>query len=50
MAYQIATSETGSLYVVLTMNGGKTIARVVHKCDDVADAAKLLRDLSGWRF
>ena len=51
MTYQIATHEiTGALYVVLTMNGGKTIARIVHKCDDRADADQLLRDLAGWRF
>lgn len=49
MSYQIATSETGALYVVLAMNGGKAI-RVVRKCDSRADAAQLLRDLSGWRF
>lgn len=48
MAYQIATSETGALYVVLASAG--RIIRVVRKCDDRADAAKLLRDLSGWRL
>lgn len=50
MAYQIATSETGT-YVVLT-SGSKIvrIVRIVRKCEDQADAAQLLRDLSGWKF
>ena len=48
MTYQIATTETGSLYVVLTIAG--KVARVIRKCDDRADAAQLLRDLSGWRL
>lgn len=47
MAYQIATSETGT-FVVLT--SGTKIIRIVCKCDDRADADKLLRDLAGWRF
>lgn len=48
MSYQIATNETGNLYVVLTV--GTKIARIVRKCNDHADAAQLLRDLSGWRL
>ncbi len=50
MAYQIATTDTGKIFVVLTMNGGKTIAGIVRSCEDRADAEKLLRDLSGWAF
>ena len=48
MAYQLATSKSGKLYVVLAM--GKRIVRVVRQCDDRADADRLLRDLSDWRF
>lgn len=48
MTYQIATNEVGSIYVVLASEG--RIVRIVRKCDDRADAAQLLRDLSGWRL
>jgi hypothetical protein len=48
MTYQIATTETGALYVVLTVAG--KITRIVRKCDDRADAAQLLSDLAGWRL
>lgn len=48
MSYQIATSETGALYIVLTV--GSKIVRVCRKCEDRADANQLLRDLSGWRL
>ena len=48
MAYQIATTEIGAVYVVLTVAG--KVARIIRKCDDRADAAQLLRDLAGWRF
>lgn len=47
MTYQIATSEAGT-FVVLT--SGSKIIRIIRKCDDRADAAQLLRDLSGWRL
>lgn len=48
MAYQTATNEAGTLFVVLVSDG--RIVRVVRKCEDNADAAKLLRDLAGWRL
>lgn len=48
MTYQIATNEAGALYVVLASAG--RIIRIIRKCDDRADAAKTLRDLSGWRL
>jgi hypothetical protein len=48
MTYQTATNETGDLFVVLA--SGSKIVRVVRKCEDKADAAQLLRDLSGWRL
>ena len=48
MAYQIATTETGALYVVLA--SADRIIRIVRKCDNRADAAQLLHDLSGWRL
>lgn len=48
MTYQVATSEAGNLFVVLVVAG--RIVRVVRKCEDKADAAQLLLDLSGWRF
>lgn len=48
MTYQIATSETGKLFVVLVADG--RIVRVLRKCEDRADAAQLLRDLSEWKL
>lgn len=48
MTYQIATNETGALYVVLASAG--RVIRIVRKCDDRADASQLLRDLAGWRL
>jgi hypothetical protein len=48
MTYQIATSETGKLFVVVVAEG--KIVRICRECDDRADAAQLLRDLAGWRF
>jgi hypothetical protein len=48
MSYQIATSEAGNLYVVVVAEG--KIVRICRECEDRADAAQLLRDLSGWRF
>lgn len=47
MAYRIATSDTG-IYVVLAQ--GMKIVKVVRKCDDRADAEKLLNDLRNWRL
>ena len=48
MTYQTATNEAGALYVVLASAG--RIVRVIRKCEDRADAAKLIRDLAGWRL
>jgi hypothetical protein len=48
MSYQIATSETGKLFVVLVADG--RIVRILRECDDRADVAQLLRDLSGWNL
>jgi hypothetical protein len=48
MAYQIATNETGKIFVVVVADG--QIVRVCRECDDRADADQLLRDLAGWRF
>jgi hypothetical protein len=50
MSYQIATSPTGTVFVVLTMNGGKNIIRVVDSFASLSDAERLLRDLAGWKF
>jgi DNA-binding protein YbaB len=49
MAYQIK-SEAGQHQVVVTMNGGKTVVRVVDSSASLSDAERLLRDLAGWRF
>lgn len=48
MTYQIATSETGKLFVVVVAEG--KIVRICRECDDRADANQLLRDLAGWKF
>jgi hypothetical protein len=48
MAYQIATSESGKLFVVLVVGG--LIVRICRECDDRADADQLLLDLAGWVF
>jgi Mg-chelatase subunit ChlD len=48
MAYQIVTNQSGRIFVVVMSDG--RIARVVRQCGDQAEAAQLLRDLSGWRF
>lgn len=48
MTYQLATSETGKLFVVVVADG--QIVRICRECLDRADADQLLRDLSGWRF
>ncbi len=49
MAYQIRTN--GSQHeVVLTINGGKTVVRVLNSYASRSDAEQLLTDLSGWRF
>lgn len=47
MSYQIATSETGT-FIVLAQ--GMKIVRVVCKCEDRADAERLLRNMGSWRF
>lgn len=48
MTYQIATSETGKLFVVVVAEG--KIVRICRECDDRADADRLLGDLSGWKL
>ena len=48
MSYQIATNKAGRIYVVLVSDS--RIVRVIRQCNNQADAALLLRDLSGWRF
>jgi hypothetical protein len=48
MTYQIATSDTGKFFVVLS--SGSKIIRIVRKCDDRRDAELTIRDLSGWRL
>lgn len=46
MSYQIATSETGKLFVVVVAEG--KIVRICRECNDYSDASLLLRDLAGW--